>query len=170
MAPQKWQPRSGFGWEIDHFTGNFVITLLFWLAWTRPLIVGGTLILFAVLFSPSVEVGLAAGSPRGPRRFPRSGRQRGRCRNPSTVVVYNLAHQAIRACVQNRALDGVSQNGFQFEILTKQLPVFGCQFSHGARLLKPGDDDRADSPLPNKRTATGCLWSILSECVSGTWR
>jgi hypothetical protein len=63
LGPAKWQPRSGFGWEIDHFAGNFVITLLFWLAWTRPLIVGATLILFAVLFSPSVEMGfvMAAG-------------------------------------------------------------------------------------------------------------
>src|SRR6516225_9654685 len=47
LGPAKWAPRSGFGWEIDHFVGYFVITLMFCLAWPRPLIVGGALVVFA---------------------------------------------------------------------------------------------------------------------------
>jgi VanZ family protein len=49
LAPQKFVPRSGLGWEIDHIVGYFVFTLLFCLAWPRPLVVGGALIAFAVL-------------------------------------------------------------------------------------------------------------------------
>lgn len=48
LGPAKWQPRSGLGWEIDHFAGYLVITIMFCLAWPRPLIVGAGLIVFAV--------------------------------------------------------------------------------------------------------------------------
>ena len=43
LGPANWQPRSGLGWEIDHFLGYFAITLTFCLAWPRPLVVGGAL-------------------------------------------------------------------------------------------------------------------------------
>jgi VanZ family protein len=49
LGPATWQPRSGLGWEIDHFAGYFVITLVCCLAWPRPLVVGGVLTVFAVL-------------------------------------------------------------------------------------------------------------------------
>jgi VanZ family protein len=49
LGPSQWQPRSGLGWEIDHFVGYFVLTLIFCLAWPRPVAVGGALIVFAVL-------------------------------------------------------------------------------------------------------------------------
>jgi VanZ family protein len=49
LGPAKWQPRSGLGWEIDHFVGYFFITLMFCLAWPRPFVVGGILMVFAVL-------------------------------------------------------------------------------------------------------------------------
>jgi hypothetical protein len=40
LGPANWQPRSGLGWEIDHFVGYFVITLVFCIAcrglsWSR---------------------------------------------------------------------------------------------------------------------------------------
>ena len=49
LGPARWQPRSGFGWELDHFVGYFVITAVCCLAWPRPLLVGGILVAFAVL-------------------------------------------------------------------------------------------------------------------------
>jgi VanZ family protein len=49
LGPATWQPRSGIGWEIDHFVGYFVLTLIFCLAWPRPVVVGGALMVFAVL-------------------------------------------------------------------------------------------------------------------------
>src|SRR5215467_14166770 len=49
LGPARWQPRSGIGWEIDHFVGYCVITLVCCVAWPRPLLVGGALMLFAVL-------------------------------------------------------------------------------------------------------------------------
>ena len=49
LGPATWQPRSGLGWEIDHFVGYCVITLMCCLAWPRPLVVGGALMVFAVL-------------------------------------------------------------------------------------------------------------------------
>jgi VanZ family protein len=49
LGPASWQPRSGLGWQIDHFVGYFGLTLMFCFAWPRPLVVGGALIVFAVL-------------------------------------------------------------------------------------------------------------------------
>ena len=49
LGPAKWQPRSGIGWETDHFVGYFVFTLMFCLAWPRPLVVGGALTVLAVV-------------------------------------------------------------------------------------------------------------------------
>jgi VanZ family protein len=49
LGPAAWQPRSGLGWEIDHFAGYCVITLMVCLAWPRPVVVGGALFVFAVL-------------------------------------------------------------------------------------------------------------------------
>ena len=33
LGPATWQPRSGLGWEIDHFVGYCVITLMCCVAW-----------------------------------------------------------------------------------------------------------------------------------------
>ena len=49
LGPATWQPRSGYGWELDHFVGYFFITLMCCLAWPRPLLVGGILMAFAVV-------------------------------------------------------------------------------------------------------------------------
>src|SRR4051812_42543827 len=49
LGPATWQPRSGIGWEIDHFVGYFVFTSMFCLAWPEPFLVGGALTVFAVL-------------------------------------------------------------------------------------------------------------------------
>ena len=49
LGPAQWQPRSGLGWEIDHFVGYFVLTLMCCIAWPRPLVVGVALMVFAVL-------------------------------------------------------------------------------------------------------------------------
>ena len=49
LGPAEWTPRSGLGWEIDHFAGYFVFTLMFLPRLPRPLVVGGALMVFAVL-------------------------------------------------------------------------------------------------------------------------
>ena len=49
LGPATWQPRSGIGWEIDHFVGYFVFTSMFCLAWPEPFLVGGAVMAFAVL-------------------------------------------------------------------------------------------------------------------------
>ena len=48
LGPQKWQPRSGLGWRMDHFIGYVVLTLIFCVAWARPFVVAGALIVFAL--------------------------------------------------------------------------------------------------------------------------
>jgi hypothetical protein len=40
LCPRKWKPRTGLGWPIDHFLAYFMVTLIVYLAWPRPLIVG----------------------------------------------------------------------------------------------------------------------------------
>jgi VanZ family protein len=49
LGPGKWQPRTGLGWQIDHVVGYFAFTLLFCLAWPRPLVIGAALIALAGL-------------------------------------------------------------------------------------------------------------------------
>jgi VanZ family protein len=49
LGPASWQPRSGLGFELDHFVGYFALTLLFCFAWPRPVVVGGVLTVVAVL-------------------------------------------------------------------------------------------------------------------------
>jgi hypothetical protein len=49
LGPGKWQPRTGLGWQFDHIVGYFAFTWTICLIWTRPLVVGGLLMAFAVL-------------------------------------------------------------------------------------------------------------------------
>ena len=49
LGPEKWIPRSGFGWRIDHFFGYFVLTFMFCFVWRRPFLFGGALMVLAVL-------------------------------------------------------------------------------------------------------------------------
>jgi hypothetical protein len=49
LGPAKWQYRTGLGWQIDHVVGYFGFTVMFWLAWPRPFVVGGILMCAAML-------------------------------------------------------------------------------------------------------------------------
>jgi hypothetical protein len=50
LGPAKWQPpRTGLGWQMDHFLGYVVATSIVWLAWPQPFVVGGALMATAVL-------------------------------------------------------------------------------------------------------------------------
>ena len=51
LGPARWQPpRTGLGWQLDHFLGYFAATSIVWLAWPkRPLVVGGFLMVTAVV-------------------------------------------------------------------------------------------------------------------------
>jgi VanZ family protein len=49
LGPSKLVPRSGLGWELDHFVAYFVLTLMFCLVWPRPLAVGGSFVVLAAL-------------------------------------------------------------------------------------------------------------------------
>src|SRR6516225_6589305 len=49
LGPENWQPRTGLGWEFDHFIGYFVITTFVCLAWPRPIVVGPALMAFGSL-------------------------------------------------------------------------------------------------------------------------
>ena len=58
LGPANWQPRSGLGWGADHFLGYFGITLVLCLAWPRPFLVGG-----AIMVISSLLEGLQAFTP-----------------------------------------------------------------------------------------------------------
>jgi VanZ family protein len=49
LGPANWAPRTGLGWQFDHFIGYFGITLFFCFAWPRPLLVGGVIMAVAAL-------------------------------------------------------------------------------------------------------------------------
>ena len=49
LGPANWAPRSPFGWQIDHIVGYFVITSIVCVAWPRPFVVGGALMVAASL-------------------------------------------------------------------------------------------------------------------------
>jgi VanZ family protein len=66
LGPASWTPRTTLGWQIDHFLGYFVITLLVCFAWPRPFVVGVSLMAAAFLleglqaFSPGRSANLVA--------------------------------------------------------------------------------------------------------------
>jgi VanZ family protein len=66
LGPANWAPRSGLGWQFDHFIGYFAITLLVCFAWPRLFLVGGALMAAAVLlealqaFTPDRKADLVA--------------------------------------------------------------------------------------------------------------
>jgi VanZ family protein len=66
LGPANWQPRTGLGWEFDHFLGYFAITSVFCLAWPRPFVVGGAIMAASVLleglqaFTPDRSANLEA--------------------------------------------------------------------------------------------------------------
>jgi VanZ family protein len=47
LGPAKWAPRTELGWQFDHFIGYFGITLFVCLAWPRPLVIGGIIMIVA---------------------------------------------------------------------------------------------------------------------------
>src|SRR5262249_28716577 len=49
LGPANWAPRSGLGWQVDHFVGYLALTCLICFAWPRPFLVGGALMTAAVL-------------------------------------------------------------------------------------------------------------------------
>jgi VanZ family protein len=49
LGPANLQPRTGLGWEFDHFLGYFAITSVFCLAWPRPFVVGIALMAVSAL-------------------------------------------------------------------------------------------------------------------------
>jgi VanZ family protein len=66
LGPGDWAPRTGFGFELDHFLGYFALTSLVCLAWPRPIIVGGALTAGGALleglqaFTPNHDANLVA--------------------------------------------------------------------------------------------------------------
>ena len=50
LGPEKWIPRSGFGWRLDPFFGYFALTLMCCFIWGRPFLFGGALVAAAALF------------------------------------------------------------------------------------------------------------------------
>jgi hypothetical protein len=66
LGPANWQPRTGLGWQIDHFVGYFVITSIVCFAWPRPFVVGGALMVVSALleglqdFTPDRSANLEA--------------------------------------------------------------------------------------------------------------
>src|SRR5215475_1641915 len=51
LGPVRWQPpRTGLGWELDHFLGYLAATSIVWFAWPRrPFVVGGFMMVTAVV-------------------------------------------------------------------------------------------------------------------------
>jgi VanZ family protein len=49
LGPTNWQPRTGLGWQVEHFLGYFAITSLVCLAWPRPIVVGPALMVGGAL-------------------------------------------------------------------------------------------------------------------------
>jgi VanZ family protein len=49
LGPAKLQYRTGLGWQFDHVIGYFGFTLMVYLAWPRPLVVGPAVAAFAML-------------------------------------------------------------------------------------------------------------------------
>ena len=47
LLPTKWVPRTGLGWEVEHFLIYFATTFALCVALRRPIMVAGSLLLFS---------------------------------------------------------------------------------------------------------------------------
>jgi VanZ family protein len=49
LIPEGWQVRTGLHWLVEHFLGFFAVTLVFCLAWPRPMRVAAAMLPLALL-------------------------------------------------------------------------------------------------------------------------
>jgi VanZ family protein len=49
LVPAGWQLRLGLHWLVEHFLAYFVLTLIFCLAWPRPMAVAAVLLPVAIV-------------------------------------------------------------------------------------------------------------------------
>lgn len=49
LLPTKWVPRTGLGWQVEHFLVYFATTLVLCIAWRKPYVVAISLMMFAGL-------------------------------------------------------------------------------------------------------------------------
>jgi hypothetical protein len=49
LGPAHLQPRSGLGWQVDHFVGYIILSFVFCIAWGRAFVVAAGLAGFAVV-------------------------------------------------------------------------------------------------------------------------
>jgi VanZ family protein len=72
LLPTKWVPRTGLGWEFEHFSFYFMTTFALCIALKRPVIVASSLLLFSGILewlqnftpdrSPDLTAAFAGGS------------------------------------------------------------------------------------------------------------
>ena len=72
LLPTKWVPRTGLGWEVEHFLIYFLTTFALCLTLRRPFLVSGSLLLFSGILewlqnftpdrTPDLTAALAGGS------------------------------------------------------------------------------------------------------------
>jgi VanZ family protein len=53
LGPAKSVPRTGLGWQIDHFAGYFVLTSMLSLVWRRALMIGAAVASLALALEMS---------------------------------------------------------------------------------------------------------------------
>ena len=49
LIPEGWQVRTGLHWLVEHFLAFFAVTLVFCLAWSRPMRVAAAMLPLALL-------------------------------------------------------------------------------------------------------------------------
>ena len=49
LLPSKWVPRTGLGWQVEHFLIYFATMIVLCIAWRRPYIVAVSLVAFSGL-------------------------------------------------------------------------------------------------------------------------
>ena len=49
LLPSKWVPRTGLGWQVEHFLTYFATMIVLCIAWRRPYIVAVSLVAFSGL-------------------------------------------------------------------------------------------------------------------------
>jgi len=56
LVPEGWQVRTGLHWLVEHFLAFFTVTLVFCLAWPRPMAVAAVLLPAAILIEAAQEL------------------------------------------------------------------------------------------------------------------
>jgi VanZ family protein len=171
LGPGKWVPRSGLGWQIDHVAGYLAFTWVFCLAWPRPRVIGGALLILAVLLE-----GLQAFTPD--RRPDLQAALYSAGGVVAAALVADLLIQALRMRSEltpvmarpfRLARRGLNNAGAALLATSGRARLLGSAVARGAQPQSPASIGLIAQPVPATFNTVSLLGRQMPSARNRTW-